>query len=94
MKIDVSRRSFLRGIAGGAAMAAGSSFAKCTCGCGCGASDGRIRLAAVGVMGKGYSDWTPMVKSGLAKIVALCDADYAMREKAQLKLAPSIVLPV
>ena len=87
MKIDVSRRSFLRGIAGGAAMAAGSSFAKCTCGCGCGASDGRIRLAAVGVMGKGYSDWTPMVKSGLAKIVALCDADYAMREKAQLKLA-------
>lgn len=87
MKMDTSRRNFLRGIAGGTALLAGRSFAKCACGCGCGgAPDGKIRLAAVGVMGKGYSDWTPMVKSGLAKIVALCDADWNARNEAQLRL--------
>ena len=79
MKIDLNRRNFLRGLAGSSMLAAGGCFS-------IGKPDGKIRLAAVGVMGKGYSDWTPMIQSGLAKIVAFCDADYAARESAQKAL--------
>jgi len=78
--ISSSRRGFLRGIAGASLLGAGGCFTIGRSG------NGKIRLAAVGVMGKGYSDWTPMVKSGLAEMVAFCDADYSMREKAQLRL--------
>ena len=81
MKFNTSRRGFLRGVGGVTLLGA----AGC-CNSWCGRSD-KIRLAVVGVMGKGYSDWTPMLKTGKVKIVAFCDADYAMREKAQLKLA-------
>lgn len=80
MNITASRRGFLRGIAGAAALGAGGCF---SIGRG---RNGKIRLAAVGVWGKGYSDWTPMVKTGMAEIVALCDADYTTREKAQMAL--------
>ena len=80
MNITASRRGFLRGIAGAAALGAGGCF---SIGRG---RNGKIRLAAVGVMGKGYSDWTPMIKTGLAEMVAFCDADYSMREKAQMAL--------
>ena len=79
MKISTSRRGFITGLAGAGAFAVGGA----TCPVGC----QKIRLAAVGVMGKGYSDWTPMLKSGLVEIVAFCDADYRMREEAQLRLA-------
>jgi len=78
--ISSSRRGFLRGLAGASLLSAGGCFTIGRSG------SGKIRLAAVGVMGKGYSDWTPMIKSGLAEMVAFCDADYSMREKAQLKL--------
>ena len=81
MKINTSRRGFLQGVGGVAMLGA----AGC-CNCWCGRSD-KIRLAVVGVMGKGYSDWTPMLKTGRVEIVAFCDADYSMREKAQLRLA-------
>ena len=77
MNISSSRRGFLRGMAGVAALGAGGCF---SIGKGC---DGKIRLAAVGVMGKGYSDWLPMIKSGLAKMVAFCDCDYSKRDEAQ-----------
>ena len=80
MKISASRRGFIRGLATGA-----GAFAIGGCACPCGRQ--KIRLAAVGVMGKGYSDWTPMLKSGLVEMVAFCDADYSMREKAQKRLA-------
>ena len=80
MNITASRRGFLRGIAGAAALGAGGCF---SIGRG---RNGKIRLAAVGIWGKGYSDWTPMVKTGMAEIVALCDADYTTREKAQMAL--------
>lgn len=80
MTISTSRRGFLKGAAGVAALGAGRCFAIGKAG------SGKIRLAAVGVLGKGYSDWTPMVKSGLAEIVALCDADYTAREEAQTRL--------
>ena len=79
MNISASRRGFLRGLAGASAFAIGG----CKCPFGC----QKIKLAAVGVMGKGYSDWTPMLKSGLVEIVAFCDCDYTMREKAQRRLA-------
>ncbi|MBQ2630274.1 MAG: Gfo/Idh/MocA family oxidoreductase [Kiritimatiellae bacterium] len=79
MNISASRRGFIRGLAGASTFAIGG----CVCPCG----RQKVRLAAVGVMGKGYSDWTPMLKSGLVEMVAFCDADYTMREKAQKRLA-------
>ena len=77
MKVNTSRRGFLKSAASIAALTAGGA-----CNAWSGRS-GKIRLAVVGVMGKGYSDWTPMLKTGRVEIVAFCDADYAMREKAQ-----------
>ena len=79
MQISASRRGFLKGLAGASAFAIGG----CKCPFGC----QKVKLAAVGVMGKGYSDWTPMLKSGLVEMVAFCDCDVTMREKAQLALA-------
>jgi len=79
MKLSASRRNFLRGLAGGGLFAIGG----CKCPFGC----QKVKLAAVGVSGKGYTDWSYMLKTGLVEIVAFCDADYTMREKAQLKLA-------
>ena len=67
MNISASRRGFLRGLAG--ATAFGIAGCKCPFGC------QKIKLAAVGINGKGFTDWLPMVKSGLAELVAWCDAD-------------------
>ena len=78
MSFNATRRGFLRGLAGAGVFG--------IAGCKCPFGHQKIKLAAVGVMGKGYSDWTPMLKSGLAEIVALCDCDYGMREKAQMAL--------
>ena len=80
MRLDMRRRGFLKSAASIAALTAGGS-----CNAWSGRS-GKIRLAVVGVMGKGYSDWTPMLKSGMVDIVAFCDADYKARERAQLQL--------
>ena len=80
MHISSSRRTFLRGLAGVSLAAA----AGCKCNC-CKGSQ-KIKLAVVGVMGKGFSDWTPMLNSGMVEIVAFCDCDYTQRDKAQLKL--------
>ena len=43
----------------------------------------KIKLAVVGVCGKGWSDWLAMAKTGLVEIVALCDADYRQVARAQ-----------
>ena len=54
---------------------------------GCASVFGRekIRLAVVGMMGKGLTDWLPMVRSGKAEVVAFCDADANYRlESARL----------
>ena len=80
MRLDMRRRGFLKSAASIAALTAGGS-----CNAWSGRS-GKIRLAVVGVMGKGYSDWTPMLKSGMVDIVAFCDADYKARERAQMQL--------
>jgi hypothetical protein len=79
MKISASRRNFIRGMAGSSLFAIG--------GCKCPFGEQKIKLAVVGVMGKGYSDWTPMLRSGLVEIVAFCDCDYNVRETAQRRLA-------
>ena len=79
MHISSSRRGFLRGLAGASVFAIG--------GCKCPFGSQKIKLAAVGVLGKGYSDWTPMLKSGLVEMVAFCDCDATAREEAQLRLA-------
>ena len=60
-----SRRNFIRGLAGVSALGMGGCFS-----IGKSVGDRKIRLAAVGVGGKGYSDWTPMLKSGLVEMVA------------------------
>ena len=78
MHISASRRNFIRGLAGLSAFAVG--------GCKCPFGRQKIKLAAVGVMGKGYSDWLPMLKSGLVEIVAFCDCDYTKRDEAQKQL--------
>ena len=70
-----SRRTFLGTLAGASAFAIG--------GCACPFGRQKVRLAAVGIMGKGFSDWFPMVQSGLAELVALCDADRGQLRKAQ-----------
>jgi hypothetical protein len=58
MKINTTRRGFLQGVGGITLLGA----AGC-CNTWCGRGD-KVRLAVVGVMGKGYSDWTPMLKTG------------------------------
>ena len=73
MTFNTSRRGFLRGV-GGVAMLGATGC--CTNWC---KRSGKIRLAAVGIMGKGFSDWMPMLKSGLVEIVAFCDADANQR---------------
>ncbi len=73
MTFNTSRRGFLRGVGGVAALGAA--------GC-CSVRRApihdpsqKIKLAAVGVMGKGFSDWMPMLESGMVEMVAFCDAD-------------------
>ena len=79
MNISSSRRGFLRGLAGASVFAIG--------GCKCPFGSQKVKLAVVGVMGKGYSDWTPMLKTGLAEMVAFCDCDAKARDEAQMALA-------
>jgi len=79
MQFNTTRREFLTGMAGAVAFGATGGFAF-----GAGMT-GKIRLAAVGVNGKGYSDWTPMVKFGLAEMVAFCDCDKNLYEDALKK---------
>ena len=74
--ISSSRRGFLRGLAGMSLLSAGGCFSVAR------KPGQKVRLAAVGIMGKGYSDWTPMLKTGRVEMVAFCDADATMLPKA------------
>ena len=82
MSFQMNRRGFL----GTTAFAAGFSIIGSGC-CSCGFGQQKIRLAVCGVMGKGFSDWMPMVKSGLAEVVAFCDPDRTTIEKAAASIA-------
>lgn len=75
--VELSRRGFLGGLGSFAIMGAvGADFP----------THRKIRLACVGVMGKGFGDWFVMVKSGLAELVAWCDADANVRGGAQRRV--------
>jgi hypothetical protein len=63
MTINSSRRNFIRGAAGASLFAIG--------GCKCLFGQQKIKLAVVGVMGKGFTDWTLMFKSGLVEVVSM-----------------------
>ncbi len=78
--MQINRRSFLAGAAGASAIVGLGGCASFGCG------GGKIRLAAVGVMGKGFGDWLPMVRSGIAELVAICDADANQFKAAQKRL--------
>ena len=71
MNTDTSRRGFIRGLAGAGFL--GAAGGCMTCG-----EKGKIKLAVVGVGGKGYTDWTTMLATGMAEVVAFCDADAAI----------------
>ena len=76
--IESSRRGFLRGVAGLAALGAG--------GCLTARRGEKVKLAIVGIWGKGYADWTFFMKHGKVEIVALCDCDRNMLPIAQAEL--------
>jgi len=77
--MNTTRRDFLKTVAGAAV--AGTAFRLPTFAIGK-AGPEKIRLAAVGVEGKGYIDWMLMVKTGLAEIAAFCDADSSQLPSA------------
>ena len=78
MNFDFSRRTFIKGVASAASVTACTGFFF---------GPSKVKLAVCGVMGKGYSDWVPMYKSGKVEIVALCDCDASVRARAQERLA-------
>ena len=82
MQFNLNRREFVGGAA--ALAAAGCCCAKPSPRYG---GTGKIRLAVAGVMGKGFSDWMPMVKSGLAEVVAFFDADANTVKNAAANIA-------
>ena len=79
MRINSSRRGFIKSMAGMAAVGMAGCFSKNAARP---LGGGKVRLAAVGVMGKGLTDWVPMIKSGKAELVALCDCDRGAVAKA------------
>ena len=76
--MKLSRKGFIRSLAGLTAFGAGGCFTF-------GRGD-KIRLAVAGVGGKGFSDWLPMIESGKAEIVAICDVDSRQLGAAQARL--------
>ena len=76
--MTTSRRNFLRGFTGLAALGAG--------GCLTTRSGGKVRLAVVGIWGKGYEDWKWFLTHGKIEVAALCDCDRNMLPIAQAQL--------
>ena len=76
--MNASRRGFIRSLAAASAFAIG--------GCKCPFGSQKVKLAVAGVMGKGFSDWFPMVRCGLAELVAVCDVDRGQLAKAEDEL--------
>jgi predicted dehydrogenase len=70
---QLSRRQFLKGVAAGGTLAlSAASWSRVR-----GANE-RLRLASVGVGGKGWSDLTEVAASPHVAVVALCDVDESM----------------
>ena len=77
-RMKASRRVFLKGIAGVAALGAG--------GCVTVRHSDRVKLAVVGIWGKGYEDMKWFLTHGKCEIVALCDCDRNMLPVTQAQL--------
>jgi predicted dehydrogenase len=75
----ISRRQFLKGVAvaGGAGVLTAASWSRLL-----GANE-RLRLASIGVGGKGWSDLTSVAASPKAAVVALCDIDESAAHMGQ-----------
>ena len=82
MQFNLNRRGFIGSAAASIALAGCASGPRRA-----GKLDHKIRLAVAGVMGKGFSDWMPMVKSGLAEVVAFYDADKNTVKRAADSIA-------
>ena len=76
--MTTSRRNFLRAFAGVAALGAG--------GCLSTRRGGKVKLAVVGIWGKGYEDMKWFLRHGKCEIAALCDCDRNMLPIAQAQL--------
>ncbi len=86
MRFDINRRGFLKGAAGAAAVAGMGGC--CSSRCAIVHTPGqKVKLAAVGVWGKGFTDWLPMVQSGMAEIVAFCDVDASAPKSSADQIA-------
>lgn len=81
-----SRRHFIRGLAGVSALAVSGCCSVSPIDAG---SD-KIRLAVVGIGERDSSSWLPMVRSGLAEVVAFCDADATRLATALAKAAAEL----
>ena len=77
--MNMNRRNFLRSIAGSAILASSGC-------CSVRSRPDKVRLAIVGIWGKGYADWTYFMKHGKCEITALCDCDRNMLAIAQAQL--------
>ena len=80
MRSNTTRRMFIQGAATLTSAAASGGIGDFLFG------SQKVKLAVVGVMGKGYSDWLPMYKTGKVEIVGLCDCDTTVRAKLQKRL--------
>lgn len=78
MRFESSRRGFLRCLAGTTLLGAG--------GCLTARHGDKVRLAIVGIWGKGYTDWTIFYKTGMVEIVAFCDCDRNVLPKVAEEL--------
>jgi len=91
MSFGMNRRGFLGTLAGFSVIGSGCCTGLCS-----GKTwnpSQKIKLAVVGIWGKGYSDWMPMLKSGLVEIVAFCDADKGMLNKVYEQVKKEKGLP-
>ena len=86
--MTTSRRDFLKGLACfGALGAAGCASSRSIFGIlRSGRRGGKVRLAVVGIWGKGYEDMKWFLKHGKVEIAAICDCDRNMLPLAQAQL--------
>ena len=73
-----SRRFFIGGVAGIAALGVGGGLSV--------RRGDRVKIAIVGIWGKGYEDWKWFLKHGRIETVAICDCDRNMLPLAQAQL--------
>jgi hypothetical protein len=78
--MQVNRRNFIKGGAYAAGALAMGGCATAAVPRALNTADGKLNIGVIGVGGKGWSDWNPMLDYG-ENIVALCDADKGQIER-------------